>query len=173
MKKIDTIAENEEAVRNINGLFQYRMERGLTLKELSQLISMSTRTLYEIEITHSMPTIKTYNKLAQYFGWEKITRKTPSKPQRPPQSLQEEDVFSMNTVKTSESMTYKFEEGHSYRIIAREANKSQNQVLTEEEYVFRYEGKQGIHHVFREVRGKWTRTYTDPQLIGKYIKEVE
>ena len=40
-------------------------------------------------------------------------------------------------------------------------------------YVFRYEGKSGIHHKFREARGGWVRTYTDAQLIGKVIKEVQ
>ena len=40
-------------------------------------------------------------------------------------------------------------------------------------YVFRYEGKSGIHHKFREARCGWVRTYTDAQLIGKVIKEVQ
>lgn len=37
---------------------------------------------------------------------------------------------------------------------------------------FRFLRKDGIHHIFREVRGGWTRTYTDAQLIGKNIQEV-
>ena len=37
---------------------------------------------------------------------------------------------------------------------------------------FRYERKDGIHHVFTETQGDWTRTYTDAQLIGKRIEEV-
>lgn len=36
-----------------------------------------------------------------------------------------------------------------------------------------YERKEGIHHVFREIRGKWIVTYTDAQLIGKFIREVD
>ena len=40
-------------------------------------------------------------------------------------------------------------------------------------YIFRYEGMSAIHHVFREIRGKWIQTYTDAQLIGKYVREVE
>ncbi|MBQ3457124.1 MAG: hypothetical protein IJG36_11845, partial [Synergistaceae bacterium] len=43
----------------------------------------------------------------------------------------------------------------------------------DETCIFRYEGKIGIHHSFREIRGGWTRTYTDPQLIGKHIQEVQ
>lgn len=41
------------------------------------------------------------------------------------------------------------------------------------DYVFKYEGRQGIHHVFREIHGNWTRTYTDTQLIGKRLYELE
>ena len=37
---------------------------------------------------------------------------------------------------------------------------------------FIYLRKEGRHHMFREERGGWTRTYTDNQLIGKYIKEA-
>ena len=38
--------------------------------------------------------------------------------------------------------------------------------------ILRYECKEGIHHMFREIRGKWIVTYTDAQLIGKYVEEV-
>ncbi|MBQ6969626.1 MAG: helix-turn-helix transcriptional regulator [Synergistaceae bacterium] len=38
--------------------------------------------------------------------------------------------------------------------------------------IFIYERKEGKHHMFREERGGWTRTYTDNQLIGKHVKEV-
>lgn len=39
-------------------------------------------------------------------------------------------------------------------------------------YVFRYERTEGIHHCFREVRGGWSRTYTDCQLVDKRVLEV-
>ena len=39
--------------------------------------------------------------------------------------------------------------------------------------IFKYIGKHGIHHCFKEIHGGWSRTYTDPQLVGKYIKEVK
>ncbi len=38
--------------------------------------------------------------------------------------------------------------------------------------IFVYTGKHGKHHCFKSVRGDWTRTYTDAQLIGKSIQEV-
>ena len=40
-------------------------------------------------------------------------------------------------------------------------------------YTFRYLGKQGIHHVFREISCRWGRTYTDAQLVGKEVVEVQ
>ena len=40
-------------------------------------------------------------------------------------------------------------------------------------YTFRYLGKQGIHHVFREICCGWGRTYTDAQLVGKEVIEVQ
>ena len=39
-------------------------------------------------------------------------------------------------------------------------------------YRFIYLHKNGKHHVFREINGGWTRTYTDAQLVGKRILEV-
>ena len=38
--------------------------------------------------------------------------------------------------------------------------------------VFEYLRKDGIHHCFKSVRGGWTQTYTDYQLIGKKVEEV-
>ena len=44
--------------------------------------------------------------------------------------------------------------------------------LYKADFTFIYQGKQGKHHVFRHYKGNWSRTYTDAQLIGKFIKEV-
>ena len=59
----------------------------------------------------------------------------------------------------------RFQEGHIYRIASSDK--------WESECIFRYERQVGIHYVFREIRGGWTRTYTDAQLVGKTIKEDE
>ena len=45
--------------------------------------------------------------------------------------------------------------------------------IIEKDYIFEYLEKEGIHHIFREINGGWTRCYTDPQLIGKTIEEVK
>ena len=38
--------------------------------------------------------------------------------------------------------------------------------------IFVYVRKEGRHHMFKEKRGGWIRTYTDTQLMGKKIREV-
>ena len=47
-----------------------------------------------------------------------------------------------------------------------------NKYIIEKDYIFEYLKKDGIHHIFKEINGGWTRCYTDQQLIGKTIKEV-
>ena len=76
-------------------------------------------------------------------------------------------------VKIPRTVKFEFEEGHCYTITDNLPTKNIRHFQAVPVPVFRYEGKQGIHHIFREVRGNWTRTYTDAQLIGKKIKEVE
>ena len=70
----------------------------------------------------------------------------------------------------------RFEVGRDYEIISTESRPNKQDIIsptTGMNCVFRYEGKEGIHHCFREIRGGWTRTYTDTQLIGKRISEVK
>ena len=59
---------------------------------------------------------------------------------------------------------------HSYSIS--DIKPQERAKALEHECILRYLGKQGKHHVFKSVRGGWSRTYTDAQLIGKFIQEV-
>lgn len=70
--------------------------------------------------------------------------------------------------KPNQRLNFSFTAGRNYSFRI-EKGKTQS---AEENFVFSYEGKQGIHHMFREIFGKWTRTYTDAQLIRKRVKEV-
>ncbi len=72
-----------------------------------------------------------------------------------------------DTPKTTQSPF--FLEGHCYSIYSSQYGSS---AAFERSYCFIFLRKEGIHHVFREAHGGWTRTYTDPQLIGKEIREV-
>lgn len=72
-----------------------------------------------------------------------------------------------------------FTEGKCYRIFGGGYLESYNRKSSsmgttwECDCIFMFLRKEGIHHVFREVRGGWTRTYTDAQLVGKNIQEVQ
>lgn len=65
----------------------------------------------------------------------------------------------------SEILNHKFAIGKKYVV--------RDSALTDKDEPFIYLGKQGKHHIFRHVAGGWTRTFTDPQLIGKFIQEVQ
>lgn len=41
------------------------------------------------------------------------------------------------------------------------------------DYIFVYQCKQGKHHFFKHWQAGYTITFTDPQLIGKFIQEVD
>ena len=69
----------------------------------------------------------------------------------------------------AEALNHKFIVGKKYFI----GEEGKFKPLYQADFTFIYEGKQGKHHVFRHFKGNWTRTYTDPQLIGKFIKEVK
>ena len=62
-----------------------------------------------------------------------------------------------------------FEIGTCYQI----EDKKDSSKFAYDRFRLVYEGKEGIHHTFREKVGKWLVTYTDTQLIGKYVKEVK
>ena len=177
MKATDTIQGNEEAVRNISGLYHSRMERGMTQKELSQLSGVGLSTINSYEMGKRLPSIKIYNKLCEVFCWKKIieTKPVSEKKTHTQSYVRLEDMLLPKhvTEKAPAPVKFEFEKGHSYTITDNLPTKNIRHFQAVHVSVFRYEGKQGIHHVFREVSGNWTRTYTDAQLIGKKIKEVD
>lgn len=97
------------------------------------------------------------------FGWGKILDSQTENPKKVVLS----PLLPPKPVELLRPVKYEFIEEHIYGIY--ESQKKQDDNVN----MFRYEGKQGIHHMFREVHGGWTRTYTNAQLIGKHIKEVE
>lgn len=161
--KDESISWNEEAVKNINGLCSSRMERGITAKELAQLSNVAANCICTYERGQRLPSVKNYNKLARFFGWRKISGSQP----RTYKKL--EELPPAKPVTLSHPREFSFDERHIYQIYT--TDKQEKEPV--KDCVFRYEGKQGIHHVFREIRGNWTRTYTDAQLIGKKVKEVD
>ena len=79
------------------------------------------------------------------------------------------------------AMVHNFIPNHVYRIYsASYASNSGNTapklasagIAWEKQCIFVFLRKEGKHHIFRELKGGWTRTYTDAQLIGKSVTEV-
>ena len=77
---------------------------------------------------------------------------------------------------TSEKKTtFSFSKGKRYFIFDSGNGKGEADYIKPETgkgCIFVYLRKEGKHHIFREERGGWIRTYTDIQLIGKNIQEV-
>ena len=160
MKETRKIEKYEQAVKNIRNLHSLRMNRGITQQKLSQLSGVSPDTIRNCEYGTYLPTITTYNKLCKVFGWKEITEAT-TKSIRQLTNTILEDLDELKPVKLPVPVEFTFIEGNNYSIEGAD------------DFIFCYEGKQGIHHMFREVRGNWTQTYTDAQLIGKQVKELD
>ena len=67
----------------------------------------------------------------------------------------------------SNKICFEFVGGKKYLI-----TDTRNKVYDELDYLV-YLRKDGIHHMFRNYLGGWLRCFTDPQLIGKTIEEVQ
>ena len=107
------------------------------------------------------PSIKTYNQLAKAFGWSELTIDDTDANQ--PRTVKHYDRVEHEEmpapIEIPKPPVFFFEVGREY-------------LIDKAAFVLRYERKDGIHHMFRSVRGGWTQTFTDAQLIGKTIKEA-
>ena len=87
-------------------------------------------------------------------------------------AVREKEKNKLNELKNK--IFHSFIQGRRYRIQEGKTNPYEFEFnpLNGKGCTFIYLRKEGRHHMFREERGGWIRTYTDNQLIGKYIKEV-
>lgn len=123
-----------------------RERAGLSRKELADGVGKKPGTIRRYEVGDRIPDAETWFQLQAVLS----PRHTP-----PP--------------------SFSFDAGHRYSIGEKAQGSQAHKSYREQdriEYVFEYVGKAGIHHCFREVKGGWTRTYTDVQLLGKQIKEM-
>ncbi len=144
-RELPPVIEDTDALRNLAGLKEELASKGISEAELSRRSKIKASSIALYVRNKKLPGITDYNKLARVLGWEILTA-----------TSTEESALKTER----ESVRAKFIVGKKYKLDS--ANGC----------VFRYEGKQGIHHIFREVRGNWTRTYTDAQLIGARTEEV-
>lgn len=66
--------------------------------------------------------------------------------------------------KRNRKIVQNFAAGKRYRFL---------QGAGDKDFIFEYVKKEGIHHMFIEIHGGWSRTYTDSQLTEKKFEEVE
>ncbi len=144
-RELPPVIEDTDALKNLAGLKDELKRKGISEAELSRRSKIKVSSIAMYVRNKKLPGITDYNKLARVLGWKILTA-----------TGTEESALKAER----ESLRAKFTVGKSYKI---DSSKG---------CVFRYEAKQGIHHVFREIRGNWTRTYTDAQLIGARTEEV-
>lgn len=159
---MNPVANNKTARQNISNLQRLREKNGITRRKLAIMIRVTETLIAGYEAGNYYPSLTIYNKLADVFSWEKLA------------SQIEEPFEPVEPLKLPEPIEFTFTEGKCYQIRKTNSNEKTYEIgsSTERGCTFRYEGKQGIHHMFREIYGNWTRTYTDAQLIGKTVKEV-
>ncbi len=112
----------------------------------------------------------TQRKLAACIGYAKTTIEKYESGHRTPPPKVWRRLYECLTQAITSRQLFTFKKSQVYQIYTSYRLGRSPQDLCEYEYA--YEGKRGIHHVFRERTGGWTRTYTDAQLVGKVIQEV-
>ena len=136
-------------------LQELRKKKGITAKQLSRLAGLGSTVISHYECGEYQPTDEI---------WERLIKILCSKTITPPPEV---------NVKT---VDFSFEVGHCYSISDIYTGLKHSNDMNPAygvQCVFRYEGMDGIHHRFTEIDGGWARTFTNSQLIGKKIKEVQ
>ena len=139
-----------------------RREKGLTQIRLAYLCGIREKAVYEYEAGRSNPRPDIWKRIKQVLSGE--VKKFPRLEQQAFKARKAEAVYR--------KPEFKFEAGHRYTVHGKSVGRYSRSPDLELE-VFEYVGKVGIHHCFKETHAGWTRTYTDAQLIGKKIEEVE
>ena len=140
---------NPEYLRNT------RLKRGLTEKELAERVGVNVSTIAGYESGNFRPSVRRWKMLKD--------------------ALEIADTWTEPDEREPEPVKFMFEAGRSYTIKDTGWRNKECDLISPNSgwnCVFLYMGKSGVHHVFREARGGWQRTYTDAQLIGKRIEEV-
>ena len=162
-RNVRALVMNVDALKSLLGLDVEMKSRGFTVNDVSKLTGIKPYKVQSYANGVMLPTVRTYNRLARIFGWHIL----PEKAQSVHENAQpKQKLIPLNF--SASCKKFEFTSGKMYVIKCKSGTKSE-----QADYVFKYEGRQGIHHVFREIHGNWTRTYTDTQLIGKRLYEVE
>ena len=147
-----------------------RKTLGLSQKELGKRVGVDRGTISLWERGFTFPTKKHAGNLEAIFADCPPLPEKDTEQERKKRYYNAEEEAAKKLAENIKAISRTFTEGNCYTI-------SENRLLEDENIyyqpILRYERKEGIHHVFREIRGKWIVTYTDAQLIGKFIREVD
>ena len=154
-------------MNNHDNLRQLRITLGLSQHDLAQRIGVSEGAVNHFEHNHyskngnSKARMKIQSFIDNFNENHDTSTPTPR-----------HDVHATSEKKT----TFTFSKGKRYFIFDSGNAKGEADYIRPETgkgCIFVYLRKEGKHHFFREERGKWIRTYTDIQLMGKNIQEVK
>ena len=67
---LKTVKDDKKAMANIAKLRFFREQREMTRAELAKAVNLGAGSIRDYETGRFAPTIKSYNKLAEFFGWE-------------------------------------------------------------------------------------------------------
>ncbi len=154
-----------------NSIKELRKTLGLSQKELGEKVGVDRSTVSAWERGVTIPKGKIAGNLQAVFEDcpppPECTENNSIRKKNARYKQQEEAAKRMT--ESMKAIHRTFTEGNLYTI-------SESQIQADgnilQQSILRYERKEGIHHVFREIRGKWIVTYTDAQLVGKFVKEV-
>ena len=168
--------------KNLGNLANERKAKNLARKTLSQITGVSMHALEDYESkkygkkTMQYTTAIAYNKLADFFDWEKVdippevqekAKIAHERKRQLPQikATKTEDTFKFPDEKPLPiNPKFKFSIGEKYQISDTKSKSEDN-----ERQIMIYVGKAGRHHQFRNMSGGWKISFTDNQLIGKII----
>ena len=142
-------------MNNQDKLRQLRLTLGLSQHDMAQKIGVSEGAVNHFEHYHYPTNGKSKARMKIQSFIDNFNGNLPPSPHH-------EHV-------PSGKIAFSFSKGKRYRIFIKS---SDNVKTVEADCIFIYLRKEGKHHIFREARGGWTRTYTDAQLLGKHIQEV-
>ena len=148
-------------------LRQLRKKAMLSQKNLAKFTGLSGTAIGHYEKGRYKPTPRKWQRIFEVLTNEDMWYV--------PEPEQISELSEPEPVEIPEPVKFTFTEGQYYTIRDVYTGRHYSDVnpATGKQCVFRYEGMKGIYHCFVEAVGGWRRTYTNAQLIGKEIREVQ
>ena len=151
-----------------------REQKGLSVEELGKLSGFKPETIQDYEAGWRIPSSTTWDKIRKVLNMNQEEQAVLNKRRKEPNI---DTWITPNEKFTPKIITFSFDIGRCYSIrdTVRTSGAKYDLEINPKSgnfCIFKYVGQSGIHHKFIEIKGVWTRTYTNQQLIGKNIEEV-